>query len=1301
MILYECLSSIKTFLETSNIVEIGLLRDFILSLRSQTVPLSKECLELFTSITDVAFQISDSFFVEIVFRLLFLQLKTSQTTLIPLIHQLYHLRPFSLALIDIENSNDLCKRLLFLVSRYSNKIIAWFLCIIVASKQFDNFNLLNMFPSSVFAEMDSTFILWALRQHMPATAPSPVGVIERTKRAKAFSWLDTLECGAVLDYLPSLIVMGYVPSPYRRTKLLEEATISDHPLLPSLLLRFYDEPMTEEELSFFEWQPTLLQITSPVMKNFERLKESKPIVQMLLSTNAEDVVDIKQILMIERLLIATRLDESMQETIGQLHQLLATLPLDPAKVQHFLNVDSQLLAVEVPSSEQPTLVLEQSTPPTAVANTPVSIVTEMEDSMMSLVTMALDSCSPCSPSSEKGVTDLISSFVEKLPPQSHRKRPKSFRRMESAHPQNASPDEIFITKSCTTANIIGQLRRCTYGIQKEAFYAARLINNEESMHSLRVVLRRVTTKFKFKVVDALVGLVCAIAAAGVTFDTHFSNALSGLAFITLFHETKVSGQLLSCVKDNVSDIALFPAVRVKNSSSLGAMIFCRSFLDICRKLRVLPSRESLSRICSVILDLLSLKQSGAPTLCTSFAEFLIENHEQWNEDIAQVLYTYALHIVSEYDISDPSLRMMEDMVGFPTAFSLSHKNAAVLHVHLAWLLSQVYADVVVTLQFFYSSALMTVLFELSDEHTSVHPPSFAKSNLSVDSAACRNHAAYWLLTGLVQFDPSLTSSDAVRPNVSHYLRYLLSKSDVDLSPLGKIDIGVRLFFFSIACGYHRSFEKHLFEYFEAFYKFSEDLKTPFVSFSSDFRLKTIGRAFSIVISELEPYHESVPANKIASNQLSTLNRLTIRRHLTSTPNALKHESKSRAEPVRKKMQAILAFFVHSHKRHIMQLFGHGGDLGLLMDFIDKSEKTVVDCPGLTDFMMVIDSLQILNIKLPVRDDIPALSRNGLTTIAKRRKEMETVNAKVVRVAAQFSVQDMIDLCKNTHVGHLHRLVITERVGGTVADDTLKDKLFIFAPLIREHFLCVHKTGYHILRPVCDSFLLGRIMALYVETQINLGIEWPSELYGLLCGLSFHPEDVLPFDPELHIRMDWVDNNDLAELGLRFEDGTPVSDLNKKRYIMQFSLKRFTDFFHDYELLVRGFRSELQSVPLLPTELSSVLNIQDGFDIEKLMDMCVVDASLCSNKENVQTRVDWIHRFMYESDFVMRNTLLRFITGSTLVPVTGWRLHLTDAKNRLPESRICTNALILSDFEDYDSFYQHMMIALVDCQGMQL
>uniref|UniRef100_A0A3Q2PAQ4 HECT-type E3 ubiquitin transferase n=1 Tax=Fundulus heteroclitus TaxID=8078 RepID=A0A3Q2PAQ4_FUNHE len=259
--------------------------------------------------------------------------------------------------------------------------------------------------------------------------------------------------------------------------------------------------------------------------------------------------------------------------------------------------------------------------------------------------------------------------------------------------------------------------------------------------------------------------------------------------------------------------------------------------------------------------------------------------------------------------------------------------------------------------------------------------------------------------------------------------------------------------------------------------------------------------------------------------------------------------------------------------------------------------------------------------------------------------------------------------------------------------------------------------------------VGRIMgmAVFHGHYIDGGFTLP--FYKQLLGKPITLDDMESVDPDLHNSLVWILDNDITGVLdhtfcvehnaygeiIQHElkpngKSIPVTQDNKKEYVRLYVNWRFLRGIEaQFLALQKGFNE------VIPQHLLK------AFD-EKELELIVCGLGkidINDWKSNTRLKhctpdthiVKWFWKAVESFDEERRARLLQFVTGSSRVPLQGFKalqgaagprlftLHQIDAStNNLPKAHTCFNRIDIPPYETYDKLYDKLLTAIEETCG---
>ncbi|CAH1273695.1 SMURF2 [Branchiostoma lanceolatum] len=262
--------------------------------------------------------------------------------------------------------------------------------------------------------------------------------------------------------------------------------------------------------------------------------------------------------------------------------------------------------------------------------------------------------------------------------------------------------------------------------------------------------------------------------------------------------------------------------------------------------------------------------------------------------------------------------------------------------------------------------------------------------------------------------------------------------------------------------------------------------------------------------------------------------------------------------------------------------------------------------------------------------------------------------------------------------------------------------------------------------------VGRIigMAIFHGHYIDGGFTLP--LYKQLLGKPISLDDMESVDPDLHRSLIWILENDITDIldnsfcveqdsfgALQTHElkpngsDIPVTEDNKKEYVKLYVQWRFL---HGIEAQFLSLQKGLQEIipphllrPFDEKELELMVTGLGKIDIadwkaHTRLKHCTPDSTV----------VKWFWRAVESFDDERRARLLQFVTGSSRVPLQGFKalqgstgaagprlftIHQIDAStDNLPKAHTCFNRIDIPPYENYEKLSEKLTCAVEETCG---
>ncbi|TKS68906.1 E3 ubiquitin-protein ligase SMURF2 [Collichthys lucidus] len=259
--------------------------------------------------------------------------------------------------------------------------------------------------------------------------------------------------------------------------------------------------------------------------------------------------------------------------------------------------------------------------------------------------------------------------------------------------------------------------------------------------------------------------------------------------------------------------------------------------------------------------------------------------------------------------------------------------------------------------------------------------------------------------------------------------------------------------------------------------------------------------------------------------------------------------------------------------------------------------------------------------------------------------------------------------------------------------------------------------------------VGRIMgmAVFHGHYIDGGFTLP--FYKQLLGKPITLDDMESVDPDLHNSLVWILDNDITGVLdhtfcvehnaygeiIQHElkpngKSMPVSEDTKKEYVRLYVNWRFLHGIEaQFLALQKGFNEVIPQHLLKSFDEKELELIVCGLGKIDISDWkSNTRLKHCTPDSNI---VKWFWKAVESFDEERRARLLQFVTGSSRVPLQGFKalqgaagprlftIHQIDANtNNLPKAHTCFNRIDIPPYESYDKLYDKLLTAIEETCG---
>ncbi|KAF2272792.1 uncharacterized protein EI97DRAFT_196139 [Westerdykella ornata] len=254
--------------------------------------------------------------------------------------------------------------------------------------------------------------------------------------------------------------------------------------------------------------------------------------------------------------------------------------------------------------------------------------------------------------------------------------------------------------------------------------------------------------------------------------------------------------------------------------------------------------------------------------------------------------------------------------------------------------------------------------------------------------------------------------------------------------------------------------------------------------------------------------------------------------------------------------------------------------------------------------------------------------------------------------------------------------------------------------------------------------IGRIIGKALYEGRVLDCHFSRAVYKRILGRPVNLKDMETLDLDYYKSLQWMLENDITDIitetfSIEVEafgetqiidlvpDGRniPVTEENKHEYVRLVTEHRLTGSVHEQlENFLKGFHD------IVPAELIAIFSEQElELLISGLPDINVDDWKNNTEYHNytaASPQIQWFWRAVRSFDKEERAKLLQFVTGTSKVPLNGFKelegmngfskfnIHRDfGAKDRLPSSHTCFNQLDLPEYDSYEDLRKQLYTAM--------
>ncbi|OHT04984.1 hypothetical protein TRFO_27360 [Tritrichomonas foetus] len=258
------------------------------------------------------------------------------------------------------------------------------------------------------------------------------------------------------------------------------------------------------------------------------------------------------------------------------------------------------------------------------------------------------------------------------------------------------------------------------------------------------------------------------------------------------------------------------------------------------------------------------------------------------------------------------------------------------------------------------------------------------------------------------------------------------------------------------------------------------------------------------------------------------------------------------------------------------------------------------------------------------------------------------------------------------------------------------------------------------------FFTGKMIARAILDNVNVDCHLPTVLCKEILGVKTTLRDLEALDPELFRSFQWMLNNDVTDLDMRYTAGVDILGVHKEipliddgenvvvtnenkekfveltvRHILVGQTREQTDAF------VKGFHSLITKSELRmfsPSELDLIICGIPTVDVRDMRKFCKYEYPFKQDHPVVQ-RFFAVIRHWNREDLAK---LLLFVTGSSQVPIGGFKTFMDEGSpftlapggdhTRLPAAHTCTNTLDLPDYRSEKEMNEKLLFSVNECNS---
>ncbi|OMH85471.1 E3 ubiquitin-protein ligase RSP5 [Zancudomyces culisetae] len=259
------------------------------------------------------------------------------------------------------------------------------------------------------------------------------------------------------------------------------------------------------------------------------------------------------------------------------------------------------------------------------------------------------------------------------------------------------------------------------------------------------------------------------------------------------------------------------------------------------------------------------------------------------------------------------------------------------------------------------------------------------------------------------------------------------------------------------------------------------------------------------------------------------------------------------------------------------------------------------------------------------------------------------------------------------------------------------------------------------------YFVGKIMGLAVFHQRYLDAFFTAQIYKSILRKPIRVDDMQSIDPEIYNSLLWMLDNDVTDLDMTFiveidrfgvkevielvPDGKNIVVTNENKYKfvdLNVNFRIIDNVKPQLDRLLAGFHE------FVPLELIQVFDEREmEFVLGGLATIDIDDwkaNTVYKNYNEMDMPVVWFWKCVSEMNSENRALLLQFVTGTSRVPVNGFKdLYGSDGPRKftieklgtsssLPKSHTCFNRIDLPPYESFDILVSKLTLAIENTVG---